>query len=70
MIRINWDIEEAVVLLDLYLKYKGKNLPAWELNNLTRMYRARAIALGFQVDDKFRNKAGLNFQLGGIKYVV
>ena len=71
MIRVRWELEEAVVLLDAYLK-NGSTLsvPEEKLSRLTALYQERARQLGYTVDEKFRNKAGLNMQLAGLHYVV
>lgn len=71
MKRVQWDIEEAVVLLGLYLKNNGSLAVAPdELDALTEMYKRRAKRLGIDFDEKFRNASGLKIQLAFIRFVV
>ena len=71
MIRVPWELEEAVVLMDLYFKHGSTlSIPNDELLNLSNLYRNRATMLGIHVDDKFRNLSGMKMQLGCIHYVV
>ena len=71
MKKVRWELEEAVALFDAYVK-NGKRLgvPKNVLESLNRIYNRRAQVLGLDVDEKFRNIAGLNMQLAGIHYVV
>lgn len=71
MKKVRWELEEAVALFDAYVK-NGKRLgvPKNVLEALNRIYNRRAQVLGLDVDEKFRNIAGLNMQLAGIHYVV
>lgn len=71
MKRVEWDIEEAIVLLGLYLKYNGSLTGMQdELNALTEMYKRRAMSLGVEFDEKFRNASGLKIQLACIRFVI
>ena len=71
MIKVPWQLEEAVALFDLYFKSGSKlSVPAEKINELSLIYRRRAEQLGMIVDDKFRNVSGLRMQLGCIHYVV
>lgn len=75
MIRVRWELEEAVALMDLYFRYGATlSVPNDELLKLSQIYRNRANILGLNVDDKFRNlsgmKTGMKMQLGCIHYVV
>lgn len=65
MIKINWSMEEAVVLIDFYLHNDtpSKN----DLTILRQLYLNRANILNIVHDDKFRNESGLSMQLGVIK---
>ena len=66
MIRVRWELEEAVALMDLYFRYGATlSVPSDELLKLSR-----ANILGLNVDDKFRNLSGMKMQLGCIHYVV
>ena len=71
MIRIRWELEEAVALVDLYFKNNaGLNVSDEKLLSLSEIYRNRAQHMGLLVDSKFRNLAGLRLQLGCIHFVV
>lgn len=70
MIIVKWDIEEAAVLIDFYLKHQGLSHSKEELSILTRLFRKRAVAKGIAIDEKFRNRSGLSMQLGCIHYVA
>ena len=71
MIRVRWELEEAVALMDLYFRCGATlSVPNDELLKLSQIYRDRANILGLNVDDKFRNLSGMKMQLGCIHYVV
>lgn len=71
MIKVHWELEEAVALFDIYLK-NGESLNVSEdiLVNLRDMYIKRARNNGIIIDEKFRNLSGLKMQLACIHYVV
>lgn len=71
MLKINWELEEAVALFDLYIKNNaGMNIPDEKLLWLSEIYQNRARCMGLIVDSKFRNLPGLRLQLGCVHYVV
>lgn len=71
MIRVQWELEEAVALFDLYLKSGASlSIPEENLSEISKAYRNRANQLGLVVDEKFRNLNGLKMQIGCIHYVV
>ena len=69
MKRVKWDIEEAVALYCLYVEY-GFPIQKEKLNKLSNVLNNRANILEIQIDDKFRNIAGLNMQSACIEYVT
>ena len=71
MKRINWDLEEAAALYDLYFK-SGQTLSIDKdkLKQLSEILNKRAKLKGWLVDDKFRNVTGLSMQLATIHYIV
>lgn len=71
MKRINWDLEEAVALYDLYFK-SGQTLSIDKdkLKQLSEVLNRRARLKGWIVDDKFRNVTGLSMQVATIHYIV
>ncbi len=71
MKRVKWDVEEAVALMHVYFEYGGKiAIDSAVLENLSKIMKKRASILGFDVDEGFRNVAGLDMQLACIHYVV
>lgn len=71
MKRINWDLEEAAALYDLYFKF-GQTLSVDKdkLEQLSEILNRRAKLKGWIVDDKFRNVTGLSMQVATIHYIV
>lgn len=71
MIKVRWDIEEAVALCDVYIK-TGRSLSVDRsiLEKLSVMMNKRARMKGVTVDEKFRNTTGLSMQIGCIHYVA
>lgn len=67
MIKVNWDLDEALVLIDYYL-HNGKTSKN-ELAHLRRMYLKKAQMLGIKHDNKFRNEDGLSMQIGVIEHI-
>lgn len=70
MIKVKWQLEEAVALYSLYFQYGGPNIPDDVIDYLSGMYQNRAKMLGICKDDNFRNKAGIKMQLRCIQHVV
>ena len=71
MIKVRWELEEAVALFDIYFKNGGNlNVPEDILVNLRDMYIKRAQDNEIIIDEKFRNLSGLKMQIGCIHYVV
>lgn len=69
MLKVKWDIEEAVALYSLYIQCKIP-IPKDRLKKLSLVLNNRANILGITVDEKFRNTAGLAMQASCIEYVV
>lgn len=71
MIKVKWDLEEAIALYDVYLKSKQKlDVDEKNLKNLSNVLKKRAKIKGFKIDDKFRNLTGLSMQIRCIHFVV
>lgn len=71
MIKVQWELDEAVALFDVYFKNGGSlNVSEDVLINLMEIYIKRAKDNGITIDEKFRNLPGLKMQLGCIHYVV
>ena len=71
MIKVKWELEEAVALVDLYFR-NGQSIDVSieHLESLSQLYVKRANTLGLSIDEKFRNIAGLKIQLACIHYVA
>lgn len=71
MIRVKWDLEEAVALCDLYIKSeRSLNIEKDKIEELSAVLNKRARIKGIIIDDKFRNVSGLSMQIGCIHYVA
>ena len=71
MIRVKWELEEAVALYELYFRFGGGvSFPQDEVAKLSFALKKRAEKLALHVDEKFRNVVGLNMQLACIHFVV
>lgn len=71
MVKVKWDLEEAVVLYDLYFKSGATlSVDTEKLNELSAIMKNRAAVKGVQIDEKYRNVTGLTMQIGCIHYVV
>ena len=71
MIKIRWDLSEAVVLLDVLLENWGRtSVQEEKLIELSEMYKRKASAAGIHYDEKFRNLTGLKMQLACMQYIV
>ncbi|SDJ32302.1 hypothetical protein SAMN04487760_10562 [Lachnospiraceae bacterium G41] len=59
-----WDKYEAAILLDAYLRVRDGELNRKEAISLVSdKLRRRAIILGFDIDETYRNEAGILFQM-------
>ena len=71
MIRVKWDLTEAVVLVAEYMKASAyTDITDEELFRLSEMYKKKAQAAGIAFDEKFRNITGLRMQLACIHYIA
>jgi len=63
-IRIPWDIYEAVILLDSYLKVRNDSATKLrEVKRVSQELRKKAVSSGIEIDDIFRNINGISFQM-------
>lgn len=72
MIRVNWDVEELVALIDLFRKSKDKSTTdiEKELSRLSAALKKRAATLGIVHDEKYRNLNGLKMQYQNLEYIA
>lgn len=72
MIRVNWDIEEAIALVSLYHRTtnKSKQEIEEELLLLSSKLKKRADLLKIEYDEKFRNLNGMKMIYQNITFVA
>lgn len=71
MKRIPWDIYEAALLVEAY--WLIEDYPTQKkkiLQGLSNLLRRRAIRKGMEIEPKFRNLAGMNFQYSLLQYYI
>jgi hypothetical protein len=59
-----WNIYEAAILLDGYLEVKNKNISRSKIiENVSKKLRQMAINQGIEIDDIYRNRNGISYQI-------
>ena len=67
-LRIPWNIEEAVLMLDMLLKsLDGKLTRKEAIRQVSEKLRRRAVNRGIEFDDIFRNENGITFQMSALE---
>lgn len=67
-LRIPWDIEEAVLMLDMLLKsLDGKLTRKEAIRQVSEKLRRRAVNRGIEFDDIFRNENRITFQMSALE---
>ena len=71
MIKVNWDVEELVALIDLYRRVQRKEVSNLdiELENLSIVLNQRASMLKIPHDDKYRNLSGMKLMYHNVEYL-
>lgn len=72
MIKVTWDVEELVALIDIYRRSGGKTSEEidTELLALSGALNKRADKLGITHDDKFRNLNGMKMMFQNVIYIA
>lgn len=72
MIKVNWDVEELVALIDIYRRSEGKSTEQieTELVKLSEELTNRANRLGIEHDEKFRNINGMKMMFQNLVYIA
>lgn len=72
MIKVSWDVEELVALIDVYRKSVGKTNEQieFDLMNLSKALIVRAQRLGIEHDEKYRNLNGMKMMFQNVVYVA
>ena len=68
-IHIPWDDYEIALLFDKYREMDGGKSLKQAANELSEQLRLKATRAGIEIDDKFRNAAGMTFYLLNAKYL-
>ena len=66
----NWDKYEVALLIEAFLTIEDGADKILTLENLSAKLRKMALIDGFDVDDRFRNLNGMQWQLGYIKLIL
>lgn len=70
-LKIPWDQEEAVILLDALLKVRNGDINRREaVANVSKELRQRTINKGIKIDDIFRNIDGIGIQMSCLECVL
>ena len=72
MIKVSWDVEEFVALIDIYRKSTDKSSTEIieALSKLSVALRKRAEVLGIPHDEKYRNLNGLKIMYQNVRYIA
>lgn len=72
MIKVSWDVEELVALIDIFRKSEGKssNQIDAELLELSTTLIKRADKLGIGHDEKYRNFNGMKMMFQNVAYIA
>lgn len=72
MIKVNWDVEELVALIDIYRRHEGETSDQieTELIKLSKALTARANKLGIEHDEKFRNLNGMKLMFQNVVFIA
>lgn len=70
-LRILWEQDEALILLDALLRVLNEGYPRNQaIEEVSTTLRRRAIAKGIEIDDIFRNTNGIDMQFNSMMYVL
>ena len=72
MIKVNWDVEELVALIDVYRSSGNMSAAAIEdnLSALAERLVKRADKLGIAHDEKFRNLNGMKMMFQNVVFIA
>lgn len=72
MIKVGWDVEELVALIDVYRKSEGKSAEQIEaeLLALSNTFATRARRLGIDHDEKYRNLNGMKMMFQNVVFIA
>lgn len=72
MIKVSWDVEELVALIDVYRKSESKSSEQVEaeLLALSNAFVVRAQRLGIEHDEKYRNLNGMKMMFQNVAFIA
>ena len=72
MIKVTWDVEEYVALVDIYKRcdHKGNEVVKHELQVLSVILNYRANKLNIAHDEKYRNLNGMMIMYQNVVYIA
>ena len=72
MIKVTWDVEELVALIDLYRREQRGEIPNLdiELEKLSTVLNRRASKLCILHDEKYRNFSGMKMMYQNVEYIA
>lgn len=72
MIKVNWDVEELVALIDIYRKsITSETIDTdTELKSLADRLAKRADKLGIEHDEKYRNYNGMKMMFQNVAFIA
>ena len=72
MIKVNWDVEELVALINVYQNSEGKSAEQIEIEllDLSKSFVERAKRLGIEHDEKYRNLNGMKMMFQNVVYIA
>lgn len=72
MIKVNWNVEELVAVIDLYLREQRGEITSLdiELEKLSDTLNRRASKLGIMHDEKYRNFNGMKLMYQNVEYIA
>ena len=69
-LRILWDRDEALILLDGLLSVLNGEQPRLKaVKSVSEELRKRAVDKGIEIDEVFRNTNGISMQMGVMEYI-
>ena len=70
-LRILWEQDEALILLNALLKVLNEGYPRKQaVEEVSATLRQRAIAKGIEIDDTFRNINGISMRMEEMRYIL
>ena len=63
-LRIPWDVYETAILIDACVRVQNNEIDRWDaVTEVSTLLRRRAVNLGINIDDIYRNTNGISMQM-------